>query len=98
MAHFVFIATYIMANQKNGAIYTGHTSNLPARVGRHKRGAGAVFTARNKCFRLVWYEQFDDIPIARKREKQIKRWPRRWKIKLIEKRNPAWLDLSCDLV
>lgn len=97
MARFVFIATYIMANRKDGAIYTGCTSNLPARVGQHKRGIGSRFTKQYGCDRLVWYQQFDDIAFARKRDKQIKRWRRQWKIRIIEKANPIWLDLSREL-
>lgn len=98
MARFDFIATYMMANRKNGAIYTGCTSDLPERVGQHKRNIGAKFTAKYKCHLLVWYETFEDMEYAVKREKQIKSWPRQWKINLIERANPIWLDLSRDLV
>ena len=98
MARFDFIATYIMANRKNGAIYTGCTSDLPARVGQHKQGMGSRFTKTYHCHNLVWFEQFDDMPFAVRREKQIKRWPRQWKINLIEQNNPIWLDLSSELL
>ena len=97
MARFDFIATYIMANRKNGAIYTGSASDLPVRIGQHKQGAGASFTKQYACFNLVWYERFDSMSLAVRREKQIKRWNRQWKIELIEKINPVWLDLSRDL-
>ncbi|MEM9571418.1 MAG: GIY-YIG nuclease family protein [Pseudomonadota bacterium] len=83
---------------KNGAIYTGSASDLPERVGQHKQGVGAKFTKRYKCFNLVWYEPFDSMEFAVRREKQIKRWNRQWKIDLIEADNPIWLDLSRDLV
>lgn len=98
MARFDFIATYIMANRKNGAIYTGSASDLPVRVGQHKQGVGAAFTRDYQCFSLVWYERFDSMIYAVRREKQIKRWNRQWKIDLIEAGNSQWLDLSRELV
>ena len=98
MARFDFIATYIMANRKNGAIYTGSASDLPVRVGQHKQGVGADFTKKYGCFTLVWYERFDSMVLAVKREKQIKRWTRQWKVDLIEADNPQWLDRSRELV
>ncbi len=98
MARFDFIATYIMANRKNGAIYTGSASDLPERVGQHKQGIGAKFTRKYRCQKLVWYECFDSMEFAVRREKQIKRWPRQWKINLIEQANPIWLDLSAELL
>ncbi|MEL7032815.1 MAG: GIY-YIG nuclease family protein [Pseudomonadota bacterium] len=98
MARFDFIATYIMANRKNGAIYTGSASDLPMRVGQHKQGIGAAFTKQYSCHNLVWYERFESMVLAVRREKQIKRWDRAWKIDLIEAKNPIWLDLSRELV
>lgn len=98
MARYDFIATYIMANRMNGAIYTGFSRDLPARVGQHKQGIGSRFTAKYRCHTLVWFERFDDVAFAIRREKQIKRYPRRWKVNLIEAHNPVWLDLSRDLV
>ena len=98
MARFDLIATYIMANRKNGAIYTGCSSDLPARVGQHKSGLGSRFTKQYGCTNLVWFQRFDEMPLAVGREKQIKRWPRQWKINLIEKANPIWIDLSRDMV
>ncbi|MDJ0922338.1 MAG: GIY-YIG nuclease family protein [Henriciella sp.] len=98
MARFDFIATYIMANRKNGAVYTGSASDLPARVGQHKQGVGSKFTTKYNCIKLVWYEQFEAMTEAVRREKQIKRWDRQWKIELIEADNPQWLDRSRELV
>lgn len=98
MARFDFIATYIMANRKNGAIYTGCSSDLPLRVGQHKEGVGSKFTSAYGCSKLVWYERFDEMQFAVRREKQIKRWPRQWKINLIEATNPVWEDLSRELI
>lgn len=61
MARFDFIATYIMANRKTGAIYTGSASDLPVRVGQHKQGVGSYFTKEYECFNLVWYQQFESM-------------------------------------
>jgi len=88
----------MMANRKNGAIYTGSASDLPTRVGQHKQGAGSQFTREYQCFTLVWFEQFESMAFAVRREKQIKRWERQWKIELIETGNSQWLDLSRELV
>jgi putative endonuclease len=87
-----------MANRKNGAIYTGSASDLPARVNQHKQGVGSDFTAKYQCFTLVWYEQFSSMTEAVRREKQIKGWKRQWKIDLIETDNSQWLDRSRELV
>ena len=98
MARFDFIATYMMANRKNGAIYTGSASDLPARVDQHKQGIGAKFTNQYACHKLVWYERFESMILAVRREKQIKRLDRAWKIELIQNTNPIWLDLSRELI
>jgi len=84
---------YIMASQKNGTLYVGVTSDLSQRVYEHKTGATGGFTAKHGCHRLVWYEEHHDIRYAIERDKTIKRWPRRWKIELIETINPEWNEL-----
>ena len=84
---------YIMANRKNGTIYTGVTSDLAKRVYEHREGLVAGFTKRYGCKRLVWFEAFDDIQQARQRELQIKEWKRVWKMKRIEEANLDWIDL-----
>lgn len=93
MARFDFIATYILANRKNGTIYTGSTSDLGARMDQHKAGRGSWFTSKYGCTRLVWFEHFEEMAPAIAREKRLKSWPRRWKIQLIEETNPDWDDL-----
>jgi putative endonuclease len=98
MARFDFIAAYIMANRRNGAIYVGSASDLPERVGQHKDGIGARFTAKYQCFTLVWYEPFDSMTAAAQMERRLKRWKRAWKIELIERTNKHWLDLSGELI
>jgi putative endonuclease len=84
---------YIMANRKNGTIYTGVTIDLAGRVYAHREGLVAGFTKKYRCKRLVWFEAHEDLQQARQRELQIKEWKRAWKIKLIEGRNLDWDDL-----
>lgn len=84
---------YIMASKRNGTIYTGITSDLPARTYQHRNGMVDGFTKQHGCTILVWYEAHDDLQEARLRELQIKRWKRAWKIELIEWDNPQWRDL-----
>jgi putative endonuclease len=85
--------TYIMANQRNGTLYTGVTRDLALRVHQHRTGVGSAFCRRYKVNRLVLCEPFDDPLSAIAREKQLKHWNRAWKIALIERSNPQWLDL-----
>ena len=84
---------YIMASGKNGTIYVGLTSDLVKRVYEHREGLVAGFTQKYRCKTLVWFEAFDDLQDARRRELQIKEWKRAWKFKLIEERNLEWIDL-----
>ena len=94
--HRTFIATYIMASQRNGTLYVGMTSNLHARVWKHKPHAFPGFTDEHDVTRLVWYEQHQWVVDAIKREKRLKKWLRDWKLKLMEDANPQWLDLAAD--
>ena len=84
---------YIVANHRNGAIYTGMTDNLARRLDQHRSRAFAGFTARYGCDKLVWYEVCDSREGAFLRERQIKDWRRSWKLMLIEENNPTWADL-----
>jgi len=88
-----YIAVYIMANQRNGTLYTGATGYLTRRVWEHREGLLPGFTRKYGLTRLVWYESHEDMPTAFQRERSIKRWPRQWKINLIERGNPNWEDL-----
>lgn len=97
MARFDFIAVYIMANKRNGTLYTGVTADLPARVYAHKTGEGSVFTKKYGCDQLVWFERFDTMEPALVRERRLKDWKRKWKLDLIESINPDWRDLTDDL-
>jgi len=85
---------YILTTRKGGTLYTGVTNNLPRRLYEHTSGTGSQFTKRYAVKRLVWYEELATAPEAISREKAIKRWPRQWKIELIEAANPNWFDLS----
>jgi putative endonuclease len=85
---------YIMANRKNGALYTGVTSNLPRRDFEHKNDVLEGFTKKYGVHKLVYYETHETMEAAIHREKCIKEWKRKWKIELIEKFNPTWRDLS----
>jgi putative endonuclease len=91
-----WIAVYIMASARNGTLYTGVTSQLPARVAQHKLGDFEGFSRTYGCKTLVWYERRPIMLEAIAREKQIKRWRRTWKLTLIETENPQWRDLSED--
>ncbi len=84
---------YMMTNQRNGTIYTGVTSDLIKRVWQHKNETADGFTKAYGLKTLVWYEVHDDIESAIQKEKQIKKWERKWKLRLIEDSNPNWLDL-----
>ena len=85
---------YIMASKRNGTLYTGVTSNLSKRVSEHKSHAVKGFTAKYDVTMLVWAEQHDTFISAVTREKQIKKWHRAWKLRLIEELNPEWKDLT----
>jgi putative endonuclease len=89
-----WIAVYIMASRRNGTLYVGVTSHLPARVQQHKLGSFEGFSKTYGCKQLVWFETHSTMPDAIRREKQIKRWRRDWKLALIEAESPEWRDLS----
>lgn len=83
---------YILASQRNGTLYTGVTSNPVKRVWDHKHDMLDGFTKRYGVHSLVYYEVHDDMHTAITREKQIKKWNRSWKLRLIEAQNPNWED------
>lgn len=89
---------YIMASDRNGTLYVGISSDLARRVYEHRHGATGGFTKRYGVTKLVYMEPFDYVEYALQRERQIKKWNRRWKLDLIEKTNPQWLDLYDRLV
>ena len=90
-------AIYILASERNGTLYIGVTSNLPERIWKHKNNFLDGFSKRYNVHLLVYYEQFDDMNAAIHREKQLKKWNRKWKLESIEKRNPQWQDLWSEI-
>ncbi|NIJ66182.1 putative endonuclease [Sphingomonas leidyi] len=89
-------AVYIVASKRIGTLYTGVTSDLPGRIYQHRTGMLEGFTKRHGCKRLVWFEVHEEMEPAIIREKQIKKWNRDWKIRLVEENNPTWRDLAED--
>lgn len=85
---------YILASKRNGTLYIGVTSNLEKRIFEHKNKLIKGFTEKYNLKILVYYEITNDINSAIRREKQLKKWNRKWKLELIEKSNPKWTDLS----
>jgi putative endonuclease len=89
MAYFV----YILASHIGGTLYVGVTNDLVRRVFEHRQKLMRGFTKRYGVLCLVYFEQYDDIENAIRREKRLKKWNRAWKIRLIEEHNPNWDDL-----
>ena len=89
--HLYFV--YILASRMNGTLYVGVTNDVMRRTWEHKNGLVKGFTKKHGVHILVWYELHEDINVAIAREKQLKRWNRDWKIRLIEKTNSGWNDL-----
>ncbi len=86
-------AVYILASRKNGTLYIGVTSDLCNRISQHKDGKVPGFSQKYNIKILVWFQNFNNMEEAIKREKQLKEWKRSWKLELIEKSNPDWHDL-----
>jgi putative endonuclease len=84
---------YIVTNKPHGTLYVGITSNLVQRIYQHKQGTIDSFTKKYKLTKLVYYEIHDSIYSAITREKSMKRWLRKWKIAIVERRNKDWQDL-----
>ena len=84
---------YIMASRRNGTLYIGVTNNLAPRAHQHRTGVGSTFTTKYGAKMLIWYECYYDVNEAIAREKQLKKWERKWKLALIEQFNPEWRDL-----
>lgn len=91
-------AVYLLANQKNGTLYVGVTSNLIQRIWQHKSDLVEGFTKKYSVHTLVWYELHDNMDSAIALEKTIKEWKRAWKLELIEANNPQWLDLYNSII
>ncbi len=88
---------YILASKRNGTLYLGVTSDIVKRVWQHKNGFAEGFTNKYGIKRLVYYEIHEDAENAIKREKQLKKWRRAWKVELIEENNSEWRELYADI-
>ena len=86
-------SVYILASKRNGTLYVGVTSDLVKRCWEHKNGMIEGFTKKYGVHDLVYYEMHVDMLSAIAREKQVKKWNRAWKVRLIEESNPGWRDL-----
>jgi putative endonuclease len=84
---------YILASQRNGTLYIDMTSDLLRRMEEHHSGHGSAFVRKYGIRRLVYFEEYPLYTDAIRRETNLKRWKRRWKLDLIEKHNPTWDDL-----
>jgi putative endonuclease len=89
---------YILASRRNGTLYIGVTSDLIKRVYEHKNGLADGFTKKYNVHHLVYFELHEEMLAAITREKQIKKWNRRWKLRLIGEHNPEWKDLYESIV
>ena len=89
---------YILASRAGGTLYVGVTNNLVRRVYEHRQGVVPGFTKKYGVKSLVYFEQYDTALAAIQREKNIKHWPREWKIDLIVSMNPTWRDLYDEII
>jgi putative endonuclease len=84
---------YIITNKNNTVLYIGVTNDLKHRIYQHRAKENPGFTSKYNLYKLVYYEHFTDINHAIDREKQLKKWKRKWKEELIKRMNPEWKDL-----
>jgi putative endonuclease len=84
---------YILASKARGTLYIGVTNGIIRRVEQHREGQASSFTRRYKVHQFVWFQEFARAREAIQREKTMKEWPRAWKVSLIERENPHWVDL-----
>jgi putative endonuclease len=84
---------YIVSNRPNGTLHVGVTADLPRRIWPHRKGIGSEFVRKYGLQRLVYAERHEEIVCAIQRERNIKDWPRAWKVRLIQRENPKWRDL-----
>ena len=87
-----------MASQKYGTLYIGVTNDLTKRIYQHKQNMVKGFTQKYHVHNLVYLEEYSDVNEAISREKNLKKWKRSWKIKLIETKNPEWKDLYSEII
>ncbi len=88
---------YILTNEHNTTLYVGVTRDLKRRIAEHVLHLNRGFTDKYNTVKLVYYEVYFQLESAIHREKQLKRWHRDWKEKLINGFNAEWRDLSEDI-
>ena len=88
---------YILASRRNGTLYIGITSDLVRRIWEHRNKSNLGFTSIYNVNQLVYFEEFDDVGFAIHREKRLKKWPRKSKLKPIKSVNPEWKDLYFEI-
>lgn len=93
----IYGVVYILTNKSNTVLYTGVTRNLQRRIAEHRLHLNQGFTKKYNTDKLVYYEVFDRLDDAIHREKQLKKWHRDWKEKIINDFNPEWRDLTADI-
>ncbi len=89
---------YFMTNKNNNVLYVGVTNSLVRRIAEHHEGRGSSFTKKYNCYKLVYFERFQDIEQAIAREKQLKHFKREWKNNLVQGVNPNWIDLAKSII
>lgn len=87
-------SVYILSNFARTVLYVGITNDLETRVRQHRENKANSFTAKYKCHFLLYYEDYSDVRNAISREKQLKKWLRKWKFELIMKESPELKDLA----
>ncbi len=89
---------YLLASKPDGVLYLGVTSDLVKRLWQHKNAFVDGFSKKHNVHHLVWFEQHEDMTSAITREKNIKKWKRGWKVRLVEEGNPEWCDLYEEII
>mgnify|MGYP002173301966 FL=1 len=89
---------YMLSSRRNGTLYLGMTDDLPRRVWEHREGVLPGFSREHRVKTLVWFEQHQTRETAFRRERQLKKWNRAWKLRLIEEANPNWRDRYGELI
>ena len=84
---------YILTNKNNTVLYVWITNNIERRIYEHKNKLIEWFTSKYNLNKLVYFEEYENVNDAIRREKQLKKWKRKWKEELIEWKNPWWSDL-----
>jgi putative endonuclease len=85
---------YILSNKNRSVLYIGYTNNLKRRLAEHKKGTATLFTKKYSVHDLIYFEVFDDMKTAKKREKQLKNWHKDWKWNLVKSKNESLETLS----